>query len=366
MSKSRAQAGSANKCEYRAIVSLLALLSIAGTEPAAAQRFEVSDHFVNGAPQAFEKILPILQFAPYIQNRTICSVTVSQRSHLCVTLQNGQEIFLPPLPPLIAPDLQMALPSELWYEGTVWVPTQYVERGGEGIRVWVAALEKGVRFACEGDQCLVVRRLFVRSSSDEILGACRTPVIGSYAGAGGCYPLVLRSGGAIWVRAYLYSNPMGGMGNTHVRIFAPPRTDMTPVTTAILNALSLPPWQMKVQRRRFSVTGVGIRRVSPIASIWRELLSVHIDGWTTEQANNNGQAVALNFELSTLLYVNRQNTTRPDDWQMPPPEIEEAYKSRLLNTLRTAVAGSCRSGRWWDQLTFVCNLPPTFVPESPL
>lgn len=337
------------------------------TLSAFAQRFEILAEDVGDPEVMFAKAAPLLRKVPLSQKRGVCKLP--GRVHDCVRPSPTTEIFMPPLPPYIPADLESAAPiSNLYYLSTIWVPPSQVAGGATALKSWQAALEQRRVFGCDGSECLTIRELFVSDNfSGSILGVCRTPQSATYdSGAPSCMPLVLVQNAKVWIRAFLTVLPIGGEGETHFRIFAPPGTNMLPIIDAFVKQLTGAPWDLKARRRDFDVTASGPRRLSKVVTGWRERLSIYLNGYEGEQDNEHGRAATLSFELATVLYVNRQNTTRPNDWHMPPPEVDGLYQERLLISLKSAMAAACRAGRWWDSETFLCNLPARFVPEPPL
>ena len=90
-------------------------------------------------------------------------------------------------------------------------------------------------------------------------------------------------------------------------------------------------------------------RTSSIIQGWHEYLTLR--GWV-ENRNEIGQ---YDIGVASTVYVNRQNTDRPEEWHLPTDQQQAAYVAALSLSLKRALQAFCPAGRWRDAETFECT-----------
>jgi hypothetical protein len=95
-------------------------------------------------------------------------------------------------------------------------------------------------------------------------------------------------------------------------------------------------------------------RFSPILPGWREIVTVRVDlrriSW--------GEPAFLGVTISTTRYVNRQNTDRPQDWQLPSEQQETQYLSEIRTRMKEALESLCIQTNWRNPDDLICKVTP--------
>jgi hypothetical protein len=101
--------------------------------------------------------------------------------------------------------------------------------------------------------------------------------------------------------------------------------------------------------RKAKVVGSAKYRPSPVIQGWRDYITVRA------LLEEGDQAGLFELGVATTIYVNRQNTDRPDDWHLPSVQQHAAYISAISRSLKRELQRICPTGAWRDAETFVCS-----------
>jgi hypothetical protein len=68
---------------------------------------------------------------------------------------------------------------------------------------------------------------------------------------------------------------------------------------------------------------------------------------------------SVDLVVTTPLYVNPLNATRPEDCSLPDPAKEETYVKAVKANLRDRLVGLCRDAQWRSERVLIYGLSPT-------
>jgi hypothetical protein len=175
-----------------------------------------------------------------------------------------------------------------------------------------------------------------------------------------CFPVATRINDEVWIRASLAKIPEGGAAQPDftILIFLHATIDGVGMDGAVQQMLKDEPWVLSVAKRQSGLRAVSDRRTSPIVPRLRELTTVLVDVVNDKMFNQKlGFVPFLKFEFYTTLYVNDLNTSQPEDWHLPTPEVEQQYIRALRKSARTAVESACKEKYWIDDSNLTCGIP---------
>jgi hypothetical protein len=134
-----------------------------------------------------------------------------------------------------------------------------------------------------------------------------------------------------------------------------------PSAYALSSNLANEALSLSIKNRNSTTLAVSPRRTSVVNADYREMLTVRLD-WNEDAffARDYGRLKLGQITVSTTLYVNRLNTSDPEDWHLPTPEQQQTYNDALLQAMKQAVSRRCTSPAWLDSFTVACAsaVPP--------
>lgn len=280
------------------------------------------------------------------------------------------KVFAAPYP-AVAPSAKTALTTDDfgWFltkdpelEGTSWVPAKSVKDGTALFTEWSRLAENPQPFGCTDSDCMVFARSFWRKGGDnqKTISLC---TVGRKLDGGPpsfCSPIASTVGGALWIRAKVALIPAGGEGKPDFTLtfVLDKKVDAKAIVKSVQQLLSDKPWQFLTELLPAGIRAIGGRRVSPIVATLRESASVRVDVVDAVFHDRKlGNLPFVKLQFSTMLYINDVNTTRPEDWHLPTPEVQQVYVTHLLGSVKTGVVASCPDPHWVDDYNATCGIP---------
>jgi len=316
------------------------------------------------AAQKRERMDFAIEDCDFLGSRTykcIAQSKISRRSGggiSSISREGGIRYYVAPFPLLIPQEI----PSDPHRGEPVfdWAPISEAFNGTHVLENWKQLLRAGNFFNCNDAGCTVLVRGL---GENEQIAACSIDVINNQMGApSGCLTLAIIAPQETWVRV-VAGFETGGQAN-----MGRPDFDISinfqnrPIAGSVISAalaasqqgLANPPFSLSTTLAARSVLGVAAYRVSPILPSSRELVTLRVDvsfdGKTTDLP-----IPKLGLAISSTLYVNRQNTQRPEDWHLPSPQQEQSYLSQFKATLKRSIQSICRTSTWTDDSTLMCE-----------
>jgi hypothetical protein len=142
-----------------------------------------------------------------------------------------------------------------------------------------------------------------------------------------------------------------------IRVVGTDQPDTLALLTAASAALTRPPLLLSVEMRRSSAV-LGIRMYQPSQVLdrfrprLREMVTVRLDAY----ADRRDDLSVIDLVVSTTIYVNPLNSTRPQDWSLPDEVKERAYIEAIQRNLNEDIRKTCRTGQWRSPRLFSCGL----------
>jgi hypothetical protein len=133
------------------------------------------------------------------------------------------------------------------------------------------------------------------------------------------------------------------------------------VTTVLANG----PFNLTVERQRASIWATRTQAPSEVLRPYREWVTVRVDVAEAyidagQHRERGMQMKALGLVLASTILVNRQNTSRREDWAAASEMQERAYLDAIRARFREATKAICPSGGWIDHKIYNCDLPSTY------
>ncbi len=294
---------------------------------------------------------------PQIGQPTACSFGGSP-GYQCV--QKGSAFFpntyfLPPFP-LVLPQ---RVPPERGFPKPKfsWVPVHEAQGGLQKVAEWQDLARRGKGFACGGPECIVIIAThFKRETlSETVLESCLVyNIVGTRGAPWDCRAIAILGVEHTWVYAYVsYEDvhPAPPVFDFDLRLVEDPLPPISSVLTAAQNALETPPLNLIAEKITSSaVAGNGQYRVSSVLPGWHELVTVRAD--IDDECDG-----CLGVKIFTTLYVNRQNTDRPEDWHLPSERQGQTYLNAVRHSFKQPLQSLCTNSKWTDDRTLVCGVP---------
>jgi hypothetical protein len=281
-------------------------------------------------------------------------------------------LFLPPFP-VFLPRHEPTDPSGFESELS-WAPIGQTRNGAHELSRWKDLAASGDLFDCNDESCSGIFHSFsnLEKGREEGLALCQIPRFGDVLGAPEhCDPVAIFGSDTAWIRILDGYNgissplqPRSLAPDEHtiriIRMLRPSVDAVQQVAQSVdavqqvaQKALAGPPLSLSTIMRTSSVVGTGSYRISPVLSGWREFVSVIIN--IELEFDHSGAITAIGVDISTSLYVNRQNTDRPEDWHMPSPQQDLTYFEAVRGNLKKLLAGLCKTHAWVDDQTLSCS-----------
>jgi hypothetical protein len=249
--------------------------------------------------------------------------------------------FVPPLVPEIYPDAD------------AWVPVSEFRGGAAKLRRWVADARSGALHCDEYEGCSFFgfARVPGAFAAESVLVQCHIPADVAVDGPPDeCFIAAALSEKGNYLAAYTCGNCGGGAAGEEdfrYQLFLSSAGDLPAVRTAVQR--SFESLGLETVLKNAGVLGRAKYRVSPVIQGWRDYITVRAFFEETDRPN------AVELAVATTIYVNRQNTDRPDDWHLPSDQQQAAYVAQLSASVKRQLATVCPRGGWRDAETFVCR-----------
>jgi hypothetical protein len=270
-------------------------------------------------------------------------------TYRCASSSNS---YLPPFP--------VALPFELPPSDAgntadfTWAPIGEVRNGRQSVTQWNSQADKGSLFNCADNLCSVIVHAVGSKSSTDTLAECRVTQANTVVGAPeDCRPVAIITSDETWIRVvagYLWEEASIGLPDFDLQILHDPPLKIDNVLKVTQESLGGPPLGFETQLSRSSLIAVASYRLSPVLKGWRELITVRVD---VDESYPPPPGVGL--RLSTTLYVNRQNTDRPEDFHLPSEQQQHAYVEAIKAVLKAPLQSLCKKSIWKDSGTLSCS-----------
>lgn len=101
-----------------------------------------------------------------------------------------------------------------------------------------------------------------------------------------------------------------------------------------------------------NLLGIADYRASPILSHWFERVTVRVD---VIRISGTRRVPDFRLDVSTALYVSKQNSPRNIDWTLPTPQQEIAYLDVIQKSLRQRLSRACENPKWENETLMVCE-----------
>jgi hypothetical protein len=284
----------------------------------------------------------------------------------CIPDDQGAPIVVSAPPTVLAQLQKWKFDQAAWLvddqpelEGLSWLPESAVS-DGQQLPALLKALA-GRNFGCVDGLCLTVQPVFGSSTAvADAQAVCERAEKIASAPPQKCVAIAARMNSQYWYVAWSRSAPAGGGGRPDLRFFLyyAATAQVPRLAEAMVGALQAPPWDLQIDRRTNALIAGSDRRPSRIAPRIREYLTIRADFLDDRFLAEQRTIVKFSrVELSTTLYTNELNTTAPEDWHMPTPEIEQRYLRSLHSTMKQLLDRQCAAPRWVDDFKVACGLP---------
>ena len=248
---------------------------------------------------------------------------------------------VPPLVPGIFPDADS------------WVPVTEFRGGTAQLRRWVADALSGAIDCGEYQDCSFFGfgRVPNGFPAEYLLLHCSIAADVAVDGPPNeCVIAAALSENGNYLAAYTCGDCGSGAGGEEdfrFRLLLPSVDDLLAVRTAVQR--SFESLGLETLFKNTGVLGRAKYRASPVIQGWRDYITVR----AFFEETDNPRLVEL--AVATTIYVNRQNTDRPDDWHLPTDQQQSAYVAQLSASLKRQLATMCPRGSWSDAETFFCR-----------
>lgn len=249
--------------------------------------------------------------------------------------------IVPPLEPGIYPDADS------------WVPVSQFRGGEAQLRRWAKDALSGAIDCGEYQDCSFFAFTRVPSGfpAEYVLIHCS---IGADVAVDGppdqCSVAAALSEQGNYLAAYTCGDCGSGAGGEEdfrFRLFLSSAGDLPAIRTAVQR--SFESLGLETTFKNEGVLGKAHYRVSPVIQGWRDYVTVRAFFEETDDPD------AIELAVATTIYVNRQNTPRPEDWHLPSDQQQSAYVTQISTSVKRQLAAVCPRGGWHDAETFVCR-----------
>lgn len=249
-----------------------------------------------------------------------------------------------------------------------WVPLEQTIDGPRVAEAWEHLARVGTPFACSNmapagaEQAIAASapttdtvqptsctRLLVAATPHDEPGIAACNVVRLPKGRTGapyhCTFVLLARQGKTYIRAatafFNHSYAFGGRPDLFIEL--PQEMSMgvndsareATIVRLLSEALQRPPFKLTIQRDQHDVMAISDYHYSDVLRQW---------AWETIRIRPYGL-----ITVSTTLYVSRQNSDNPADWDRPSPQVETAYLAALTGVLRASIGSLCKQGSWEQQ-----------------
>jgi len=351
-------------------VSLFSLLVFASTAsladqvPMSEQRFELkwgsNSDSATRSYQSFTKENPEKHWGEHgeVTLRSPCEFGDIQEFRCYVTDWGVR--YLPPFPtalPHRTPDLPG---NEIDRE---WAPISEVYDGPKVLERWQQLARSGEPFDCKGPICHLIVQGVSKDNSETYYAVCQVAKVKAIVGAPEqCHQIIIVTKQTIWLQAITGSSVVKhkvGLPDFTYTVHGVPPEYKLPSNDPVLKELQKAFQHTKIALiselyEENTLIANASYRVSPILPGWREIVTVRVDLRRTSWS----EPAFLGVTISTTLYVNRQNTDRPQDWQLPSEQQETQYLSEIRNRMKEALEALCIQTNWRNPDELICKVTP--------
>jgi len=126
--------------------------------------------------------------------------------------------------------------------------------------------------------------------------------------------------------------------------------------TALIKALTSPPLNLSTEiQSRGDILGFCSYRASSILKGWREIVTIRLQGLDGEDDIVVTNKAQTNIEVISTMYVNRQNTSQPNDWTLPSENQAALWVETMLMNIKNEMQKLCRVPQWVDRTALKCQ-----------
>lgn len=245
-----------------------------------------------------------------------------------------------------------------------WSPVTEIDRGEATIREWQVLADSGKLMNCTS---VGICELFAHTTTGGLASCLIDRGSSGKVGAPrGCRVVGAQVDG-IWFSRAITSRraPVkaegGGRRDFSLVVFGKAGDDKSRVVRALLRALQQPPLSLTAELQASGdILGVASYRSSEVIPAWREIVTIRLQvraerilGSDASRSGPEGRWT-IGIEAISTLYLNRQNTDRPTDWQLPTRTQEHLWVEALRKGIKRALTELC-GARWTDDRTLACT-----------
>jgi hypothetical protein len=258
------------------------------------------------------------------------------------------------------------------------VPASAAADGARIVEQWQELADNGEIFACTQFICNVIVSRVTKSQENQherSLSICHVAKVNDVSGTPqNCRQVLISADDEAWILAVvgLHSGLtmiLHEYGAPDFKITVLNQKALTPsrILEVVRDTLAAAPLSLEVQmfplsfatrercqcRGTTSIVGTAKYRMSPILKSWREIVTVRVDTW---QSAPDEQKNWLVLVVSSVLLVNKYNTTRPQDFTDPNAQQLHLYLDAVRKQLKDSIATQlCRKPSWQDEFTLSCG-----------